>query len=81
MHFGVGITQHTGVKRTVDGFLNSGSLDFEDATGLVMQIDYLLNERGYLSLKYTSIDYQPVNSNFEIDGSSLGILIGFRFGK
>lgn len=82
LHYGVGITQHTGVELSVDGFFSSGNVEFDDATGFVMQVDYLLNERGYISLTYTSIDYQPVySSSADVNGNSLGVLIGFRFGK
>jgi len=81
LHFGVGLTKHTGVELSVDGFTGSATADFDDATGFVVQIDYLLNERGYIGLKFTSIDYELSNSNEEVDGSSIGILAGFRFGK
>lgn len=82
IHVGAGITQHTGVDLNVDGFLSSGSIDFDDATGLVFQVDYMLNERGYLSLTYTAIDYEPANSSgIEVNGNSLGFGIGFKFGK
>jgi Outer membrane protein beta-barrel domain len=80
-HFGIGITQHTGVELSGDGLASFSTVEFDDATGLILQVDYLLNERAYMSLKLTSIDYQQINSNVDIDGSSLGILIGYRFGK
>lgn len=80
-HFGVGVTQHTDIELSIGGFAGSGTADFEDATGMVMQLDYLLNERGYLSLKLTSIDYQHPNSSIEFDASSIGIILGYRFGK
>ena len=81
LHFGVGLTQHTGVELSGDGFLNFNTFEFEDATGIILELDYLLNERAYLGLKLTSIDYQLEHSDEDIDGSSLGIVIGFRFGK
>ena len=80
-HFGVGVEQHSNIELSIDGFAGSATAEFEDATGLVMQLDYLLNERGYIGFKLTSIDYQQPNSSVEIDGSSFGILIGFRFGN
>jgi len=79
-HFGAGITQHLGVKLSADGQFGSDTVNFKDATGLVLQVDYLLNERGYLSLTYTSIDYE-LDNNATVNGNSFGILIGFRFGK
>ena len=81
LHFGAGITQHLGVKLSIDGAFGSDTANFKDATGLVLQMDYLLNERGYLSLTFTSIDYEQANFNGSVDGSSIGVLIGFRFGK
>lgn len=82
LHLGVGVTQHTGVKLEVDGFFSPGSVDFDDATGLVLQLDYLLNERGYVSLSYTAIDYEPSNvSGIDVNGNSIGVVIGYRFGK
>lgn len=81
LHFGVGLTKHTGVELSVDGFSGAATADFDNATGFVAQLDYLLNERGYISLKFTFIDYELANSNLEVDGGSIGILAGFRFGK
>ena len=81
VHFGVGVSHHTGVKLTGDVALFVPTVNFDDATGLVVQVDYLLNERGYLSLKYTAIDYQVSSNSSKLDGSSIGVIIGFRFGK
>ena len=81
LHFGLGLTRHIGVELSVDGFSGATTADFDDATGFVAQLDYLLNERGYISLKFTSIDYELANSSIEVDGSSIGLLVGFRFGK
>ena len=79
--FGAGLTQHTGVELSGSGFASFSTVEFDDATGLVLQLDYTLNDRSYISLTYTSIDYNPVNTTEEIDGSSLGLLIGLHFGK
>ena len=81
LNFGVGVTQHTGIELTGDGVTSFTTVDFDDATGLVLQLDYLLGKRAYMSLQLTSIDYQPVNSSIEVSGNSLGLLIGYRFGK
>ena len=81
LHLGAGITHHRNVRLRGDFGLGIPTVDYEDATGYAVQLDYLLNERGYLSLKYTAIDYQVFSGGPDIDGSSIGILIGLRFGK
>jgi len=81
LHLGAGITQHLGVKLSVDGEFGSDNVTFKDATGFVLQMDYLLNERGYLSLVLTSIDYELKGTNESVDGNSIGVVIGYRFGK
>ena len=42
VHFGVGVSHHTGVKLTGDVALFVPTVNFDDATGLVVQVDYLL---------------------------------------
>ena len=80
-HLGVGLTHHNGVKLTGDPAFAIPSVNFQNATGYVVQLDYLLSERGYLSLKYTAIDYQVTSAAPKLDGSSIGLIIGFRFGN
>jgi len=48
LHIDVGLTQYIGVELSGDGFFNSNTIEFEDATGFVIQLDYLLNEHAYL---------------------------------
>ena len=80
-HLGVGLSYHTGVKLTGDAALFLPTINFDDATGYVVQLDYLLSEQAYLSLNYTGIDYQASSGGPTIDGSSIGLVIGLKFGK
>jgi len=80
-HIGAGVTQHTNVELSVDGFSGSATAKFDDATGIIFEVDYLLNKHGYLGIKFTSIDYQLPGSSVDVDGSSIGVVLGLRFGK
>lgn len=77
---GVGVTQHLGPTLEGDGVAAAVNADFDDATGFIVQLDYPLNEKGYLAFRYTSINYNVVGSSVDIDGSSIGIIIGVKFG-
>lgn len=79
--FGLGATYHLNPTLDISGSLGSTDAEFDDAFGLVAEIDFKLGERGYIGLKATFIDYE-LNTAFgssEVSGNSTGIVIGSRF--
>jgi hypothetical protein len=68
----------------------SSDIEFDDALGFAIEAGYLLNEKAFMGVRYTALDYDmpagqalvstnggsPVTS---IDASNLGIHIGIMF--
>jgi len=79
-HLGAGFTHHSSVEFTGSGFASGLDVDFDDATGLLLALDYQLNERGYVGARLTQIDYTIPNVTGEASGNSIGVVIGYRFG-
>jgi hypothetical protein len=82
--FGLGLSYHLDPSLSVTGPVVSGgsSTDFDDALGVVAEVDYKLgtDKKAYVGIKATFIDYEPSNAGaVSISGNSLGIVIGFRF--
>jgi len=76
LQVGAGISYHTGVELSGTGVV-AGSAKFDDAVGLVIEADYFWDDKSYLGLSFTSIDYEINGVNF--NGSSVGLLIGGIF--
>ena len=91
LNFGIGLSYHLRPEiSTSNNLVNS--VEFDDALGFVAEIDFKLGERGYLGIKYTSIDYESDNPNLgtlsglanftnvdTINGNSFGVVIGVAF--
>ena len=77
---GLGVTHHFSPKFRDEGIANFG-LDFDDATGIVWQLDYLL-PRFDVGLRHVAIDYTLSNSRAapRLDGDHWGVTGTYRFG-
>jgi len=77
---GLGVTHHFSPRFTDEGILNI-ALDFEDATGVVLQLEYLF-DRFNVGLRHVGIDYEPINARGApgLNGDHWGITGTFRFG-
>jgi len=80
LRFGAGLSYHLSPELKIDEpSLPSATIDFDDALGFVAQLEYRLGERGHIGLKATFIDYEVSGSGGEVNGDSLGIIVGARF--
>lgn len=79
--FGAGATYHLDPEAELTGSLGGGTVQYDDAFGLVAEIDHTLGERGYVGMKFTLIDYDVSNCAFcsSKNGNSIGFVIGARF--
>lgn len=87
---GAGVSRHLNpeYERDVDGDPELNA-DFKDATGFVIQADYLIGDLGNgtaaVGLRYTDIEYEAEGANFDIvpgakfDGSNIGINFSYLF--
>lgn len=80
-NFGGGLTYHLGPELSGSGVASGINGSFDDALGFVVEVDYHLGDFFYLGGKYTSIDYKPeLAGAATVDGSSIGVVMGFIFG-
>ena len=60
-----------------DDTLPKEEVDFDNATGLVIEADYFFTNNFGLGLRHTSIEYKTTNS--KVDGSHTGIILTYTF--
>jgi len=81
--FGGGAAYHWDVKLDGSGDATNASADFEDAFGVVAEVDYYFTENAYVGLQYLNMDYDRLatmsNSAKTFDASSIGLTIGGRW--
>jgi hypothetical protein len=73
---GGGLTYVIAPRLKGSGEASSIDMKFDDAAGVVLQADYLL-ERVSLGLRYTILDYKSGGNT--IKGSGVGVSFGFTF--
>ncbi len=76
---GAGASYHLNPSVTTSGFASGNDLDFDNALGLVVELDYKLSEKGFIGVRFTNIEYQVSNSSATIDGDSVGVVLGGVF--
>lgn len=76
---GVGVTHHFSPKSEEKGIVDI-TRRFEDATGTVLQVDYLF-ERFSVGLRHVAIDYEYEIESSKLNGDHWGLVIAYRFGK
>ncbi|MBO6753528.1 MULTISPECIES: hypothetical protein [Spongiibacter] len=79
--FGVGVSHHLSpeVEFDFDDFAKE-TVEFDDATGFVVEYNYEISERVWLGLRHTSITYEVSDINgAEVDGDHFGLTAHFAF--
>lgn len=79
---GAGITHHFDPEFEVDfDFQQRYGVDFEDATGFVLQYDYRVASFLALGVRLVSIEYEPENRfrGPDVDGDHVGLMLTFLF--
>lgn len=78
---GGGITHHLNpeFEIDIDNSAENGTIEFNDATGFVIQGDYLFSNQFGLGLRYTSIEYEVDFVNEKVDGDSVGVIFSYVF--
>jgi len=78
LNVGIGATYHLSPSFQATGPLTGNiTYDFDNALGFVVEVDYPLNEKSYLGIKATAIDYTLGSAT--INGNSLGVVVGIMF--
>ncbi len=80
---GAGVTYHMAPYATGSGAASNVDIDFENAVGWVAEVDYMFGAGSfqgvYLGVNYTAVEYKVENTNVKADGSSVGVILGYRF--
>lgn len=70
--FGGGVTYHMSPTLDLDNL--GGKIDFDNATGYLLEYGYSM-----FSVRYTDIDYSVSGFSGSVDGSSIGLHLTFNF--
>jgi len=89
LRFGAGITYELAPEYSYSAFGSSGEIEFDDALGFTIEVDYFLNEKSFIGLRHTSLDYDLPEGQAlvstggsvvtSVDASNLGIHVGIIF--
>lgn len=74
---GAGLTYHLSPDLSGSGVASGVDASFDDALGVVVEMDRFFGDNAYFGVRYTSIDYEV--GAYTFDGSSVGMLLGTRF--
>ena len=73
---GAGLTYHLRPTLKSKGVVDGINVNFDDALGLVFEVDYINSGKNYIGARVVLIDYQIEDTS--VDGNSIGIVLGFR---
>jgi len=89
LRFGAGITYELAPEYSYSAFGSSDDIEFDDAQGFTIELDYFLNENSFIGLRHTSIDYDLPQGQAmistgggivtSVDASNWGIHLGVIF--
>ena len=76
VRLGGGITVHLNPEMNGDGVLSDLQVEFADAWGGVVELDYFPRDIVMIGVRATMIDYEAQGD--VVDGSSIGVIVGLR---
>lgn len=78
---GGGITHHINpeFEIDIDDNIDNGTVEFDNATGFIVQADYLFEDGLALGLRFTAVEYEEDQLPDKIDGDSIGIMLSYIF--
>ncbi|MDH5445410.1 MAG: hypothetical protein OEY52_07620 [Gammaproteobacteria bacterium] len=78
--YGFGVTAHMNPLYKEETETSKQTVDFDNATGYLLDVRYVVFEDVFVSGRYTSIEYEVEDdlSNTTVQGNSIGILVGIK---
>ncbi len=76
--FGGGLAYHLNPSMKGSGVAAVATTDFDNALGLIFEVDYIIGAKSYIGGRVTLIDYTTSDTNQELSGNSVGITFGWR---
>ncbi len=77
---GAGATVHLANALKSSGAVLNDKVEFKNTPGVLVQVEYIRRNLSF-DLRYTMLDYEVESSGGTVGASSIGIGIGFLFGK
>jgi hypothetical protein len=77
--FGGGLTYHMNPKLKGSGVVGGLNVKFDDALGIVLQGDYLINPKMAVGVRYTSVKYEPEGGGASAKSGGIGGTFSYRF--
>lgn len=77
---GAGATVHLANEFKTSGAVLNESVTFNSTPGAIVQAEYIRRNVSF-DLRYTMLEYEEESGDFTVDASSIGVGIGFVFGK
>lgn len=75
---GLGLTQHFGPTLDMNLDYLKGNVDFDDATGVLLEYDYIMQSNFAIGVRYTDIKYEVSDvDNASVDGSNFGLFMHY----
>ena len=80
VRLGAGATVHLANALKASGAVLNDKVEFKNTPGFVVQAEYIRRNLSF-DLRYTMLDYEVESSGGTVGASSIGIGIGFLFGR
>ncbi len=77
--FGGGLTYHLSPKLKGSGVVGGLNVKFDNALGIVLQGDYLINPKMSVGARYTSVKYEPKGGGASAKSGGIGATFSYRF--
>ena len=80
VRLGAGATAHMNPRYDVDiDELPDETIDFHNAIGFIVQVDYIIWRGLSAGVRFTGIEYEAEGSSDKVDGDSVGVIASFAF--
>ena len=76
--FGGGLTYHLSPSMKGSGVAAVATADFDNALGLVFEVDYIIGAKSFIGGRVARIDYKASDTHQEFSGNSVGVTFGWR---
>lgn len=79
VRLGGGVQIANGPELKGSGDFSNVRVEFDNSTAAVLEGEYLFSPKFGAKLRYVNHDYKVKNSNVEVDGSHVGVMLNYYF--
>lgn len=74
IRLGAGATYHLDPKLHSSGVVSGLNVEFKDSLGFLLQMDYRIDKRINIGLRYTMMDYEVQGSGASVSANGIGVI-------